>query len=81
MIAWLLVALISYIILAVTSLIDKILLSGPLSDAKIYAFYIGILSSAAFLLLFFDVWGYPTLSTILLGITAGIAQIMVPIFI
>lgn len=73
--AWLMVAICSYILLAVTSLIDKILLSGPLSDAKLYAFYVGILSSAAFLLLFFNIWAGPSATVIALGIAAGAAQI------
>ncbi len=72
---WLTVAVCSYILLAITSLIDKVLLSGPLSDAKLYAFYVGILSSAAFLLLFFGIWASPSMWVVLLGISAGAAQI------
>ncbi len=72
---WLMVAICSYILLAVTSLIDKILLSGSLSDAKLYAFYVGILSSAAFLLLFFNIWAGPSAMVIALGIASGAAQI------
>jgi hypothetical protein len=73
--AWLLVAICSYILLAITSLIDKVLLSGPLSDAKLYAFYVGILSSAAFLLLPFGGWTVPPLEIVFIGVAAGAAQI------
>ena len=72
---WLFVAICSYILLAITSLIDKVLLSGSLSDARLYAFYVGILSSAAFLLLFFGIWASPSPWAIMVGITAGAAQI------
>ena len=46
---WLILALGSYVLLAVTALIDKIPIGGPTSNPKIYAFYVGILSAAAFL--------------------------------
>jgi hypothetical protein len=72
---WLFVAIGSYTLLAITSLIDKFLLSGPLSDAKLYAFYVGILSSAAFLFLLFGIWAQPSIWVILIGIAAGAAQI------
>ena len=72
---WLIVAICSYILLAITSLIDKVLLSGSLSDAKLYAFYVGILSSAAFILLFFGIWANPSIFVVFLGISAGAAQI------
>lgn len=73
--AWLIVAIGSYILLAITSLIDKILLSGQLSNPKIYAFYVGILSSAAFLLLPFGFWSNPPMGIFLIGMAAGASQI------
>ena len=73
--AWLIVAICSYVFLAVTSLIDKILLSGSLSNPKLYAFYVGILSSAAFLLLPFGIWANPGWRLLLIGAAAGAAQI------
>jgi len=89
--AWLIVAVCSYILLAVTSLIDKILLSGPLSNPKLYAFYVGILSSFAFLVplsaLFapgilislggdpYQVWSVPGWNLLLIGMASGAAQI------
>lgn len=72
---WLLIAVSSYVLLAVTSLIDKILLSGKLSDPKLYAFYIGILSAGAFLLLPFGVMTAPGFTLFSLGCAAGMAQI------
>ncbi len=72
---WLLIAVSSYIILAVTSLIDKVLLSGKLSDPRLYAFYIGILSAAAFLLLPFGMMTAAAPYLFLLGVAAGMSQI------
>jgi hypothetical protein len=72
---WLTVAIFSYILLAAASLIDKFLLSGPLSNPKIYAFYIGVLSSVALLLLPFGIWTGPRMEIILVGIIAGFSQI------
>ena len=40
---WLFVAVLSYLILAVVFLIDKLLLSGPIPSPKVYTFYIGAL--------------------------------------
>lgn len=72
---WLFIAIGSYILLASTSLIDKILLNGTLSNPKLYAFYIGILSSAAFLLLPFGIWANPSPQLFIFGAAAGAVQI------
>ena len=72
---WLFIALGSYILLAVTSLIDKILLNGAISNPKLYAFYVGILSSVAFLFLPFGIWANPAPLLFLTGAAAGMAQI------
>lgn len=48
---WLIVTIFSYLISAVVFLIDKYLLTGPISNPKIYAFYIGVLGSAVVLFL------------------------------
>jgi hypothetical protein len=72
---WLYIAIGSYILLALTSLIDKILLGGALSNPKLYAFYVGILSVAAFLLLPLGMWANPALPLLLTGAAAGAAQI------
>ncbi|MCU0652976.1 MAG: hypothetical protein MUD10_01845 [Candidatus Pacebacteria bacterium] len=72
---WLFAAIASYTLLAVASLIDKVLLSGKLSNPKIYAFYVGILSAVAFLLLPLGAWANPAPLLFLTGIAAGAAQI------
>jgi hypothetical protein len=72
---WLFVAISSYILLAVASLIDKFLLSGKLSNPKLYAFYVGIFSAGAFLFLPFGIWADPGLKILLIGAAAGAAQI------
>jgi drug/metabolite transporter (DMT)-like permease len=50
MINWLTVAVAAYFLLAIVSLADKFLLGGSLSNPKVYAFYVGVLGSLAFLL-------------------------------
>jgi len=72
---WLFIALASYVMLAATSLIDKILLNGSISNPKLYAFYVGILSASAFLFLPFGIWANPSPLIFLTGIAAGAAQI------
>ncbi len=72
---WLLVALAGFFLFAVTALIDKFLLAGRLDDPKIYAFYVGILSSAALLLLPLGFWSNPAWPIFLLAAGAGAAQI------
>jgi drug/metabolite transporter (DMT)-like permease len=52
---WFIIAVSSYFIFAVASLIDKYLLAGPVGNPKVYAFYIGVLGTAAlFLIPFID---------------------------
>jgi len=72
---WLFIAIGSYVLLALSALIDKFLLSGKLDDPKIYAFYIGLLSSAGIILLPFGFWSYPDPQLFFLGVAAGMAQI------
>lgn len=72
---WLFVAVGAYFLLAAAALIDKFLLAGKLDDPKIYAFYVGVLSSAAFLLLPFGFWSGPEPALFLTGVAAGAAQI------
>lgn len=40
---WLTITISSYLLLAIASLADKYLLSGPVPNSKVYAFYMGIL--------------------------------------
>jgi len=69
---WLLLAILSYLIFAVTSLIDKHLLSGPVSSPKVYAFYVGILGAFVFLIIPFIDFFIPPAKWIFLSILAGI---------
>lgn len=72
---WIAVAIGSYFLFAVVALVDKYLLSGPLSNPKTYVFYIGILGGAVVFLLF--IFGFviiPELPVLLLGLLAGIMR-------
>lgn len=69
--AWLFVVLISYLILAITALVDKYLLSGPITDPKVYAFYVGILGVIVLILIPFVGFQVPSGQQILLSIFAG----------
>ncbi len=73
---WLFVAVGAYFLLAVVSLLDKYLLSGALSNPKVYAFYVGILGSFAFLLVPFGFFVVPdTIFTLAAAVFAGACQI------
>jgi hypothetical protein len=72
---WLFVALAAFSLFAATALIDKFLLAGKLDDPGIYAFYVGILSATALLLLPFGFWANPAPPLFLLASFAGAAQI------
>jgi drug/metabolite transporter (DMT)-like permease len=67
---WLLFALASYTIFASITVTDKYLLSRSLPDARVYAFYTGILGLFAFV---FAPFGFrvPSITTAALGICAG----------
>jgi len=69
------VALAAFSLFAAMALIDKFLLSEKIGDPRIYAFYVGILSSAALLLLPFGFWTRPALSVFAWAFFAGAAQI------
>lgn len=72
---WLFVALAAFSLFAATALIDKFLLAGKIDNPKIFSFYVGILSSAALLLLPFGFWANPAPPVFLLAVAAGAAQI------
>ena len=67
---WLLFALASYTIFASVTITDKYLLSRSIPDARVYAFYTGILGLFAFV---FAPLGFkiPSITTMALGIFAG----------
>jgi hypothetical protein len=69
--SWLIVAIVSYFILAVVSLVDKYLLTSSIPNPKSYTFYVGILG--IFVLVFIPFVGFyiPQLSQIILALSAG----------
>ena len=71
---WILIAIISYLFLALGNLIDKFLLTGPLQNPKTYTFYIGMLGGIIFLLIPFGFLEFPAFSIILLALVAGGAR-------
>ncbi len=72
---WILLALAAYITFSAATITDKYLLAKPLPDARVYAFYTGILGLAAFI---FAPFGFliPHPGIIFLGIFAGILFII-----
>lgn len=68
---WLIVAISAYLILAVVFLVNKYLLTGPLSSPKVFAFYVGILGILALLIIPFVSFSTPSLFQILLSLAAG----------
>jgi hypothetical protein len=72
---WLFVALAAFSLFAAMAMIDKFLLSGKIGDPRIYAFYVGILSSAALALLPFGFWSHPAPAVFAWAFLAGAAQI------
>jgi len=71
---WILIAVISYLVLAVANLIDKFLLTGPIQNPKTFTFYIGMLGGLIFLLIPFGFLEFPALPIIFLGLGAGVAR-------
>ncbi len=69
--SWLLVAILSYLILAVVSLVDKYLLTNSIPNPKVYVFYVGILGILVLFLAPFVGFYIPEKSQIVLGLLAG----------
>jgi drug/metabolite transporter (DMT)-like permease len=69
--SWLLVIISAYLILAIVSLVDKYLLVGPISNPKVYTFYIGTLGILVLILAPFVGFYIPELSQITLSLLAG----------
>lgn len=68
---WLLATAAAYFILAAVFLVDKYLLTGPIGNPKVYAFYVGVLSVSAVLLIPFVEFGLPTPYQLGLSLAAG----------
>lgn len=69
---WLIVAILSYFILAITFLVDKYLLVGQISNPKVYTFYVGVAGILILLLIPFVGFSVPAPEQIFLSILAGI---------
>jgi drug/metabolite transporter (DMT)-like permease len=68
---WLLIAILSYLILAIVFLVDKYLLIGPIPNPKVYTFYIGILGILVLILAPFVSFSNPGLHQIILSLLSG----------
>jgi len=69
--SWLIFAILAYFILAAVFLVDKYLLTGPIADPKVYAFYIGFLGILVLFLIPFTGFYFPPGTQIILGLSAG----------
>lgn len=68
---WLLVSILAYLILAITFLIDKYLLSARIPNPKLYAFYAGVLGVLIFAISPFVGFFVPPFPQIILSLVAG----------
>jgi len=68
---WIYIAIISYLLFAVSSLADRHLLAGPLPRPRSYAFYIGITGILATVFIPFVDFHIPDPSIILLSLATG----------
>jgi len=71
---WLFFAIFSYFLFAITAIIDKFLLNGPISHPKIYAFYVGLVNITALFLIPLG-FSIPELRQIFLSLGAGAISI------
>ena len=68
---WLILTIIAYALLALVSIGDKYLLSGPLPDAATYAFYVGMLGALVIVLTPFFGWPVPMAAELWLALASG----------
>jgi drug/metabolite transporter (DMT)-like permease len=73
--AFLTPALVAYLFLALAGLIDKVLLQTSIVSPRAYAFYVGILSVAAVVLLPFGVVNIPDRRILLAALVSGVAGV------
>ncbi len=69
--SWLLVAILSYLILAVVSLVDKYLLTNSIPNPKVYVFYVGTMGALVLILAPFIGFYVPGAFQIILSLLAG----------
>lgn len=78
--SWFLFAFLAYLFLAISALFDRYLLTGPITNPKIYTIYQGLLGlGAGMVLLPFISLDMP-IQLILLGVGAGLARIFAILF-
>ena len=68
---WLIAVISSYLILAIVLLIDKYLISGPVSNPKVYAFYVGVLGASVLVIAPFVGFYIPELFQVFLSLLTG----------
>lgn len=69
---WLIVAISAYFILAIVWLVDKYLLTGPIPNPKVYAFYVGILGILVLILAPWVGFYVPGIRQIILSLLTGV---------
>lgn len=72
---WIPFAIASYFLLAVSTVFDKYILTGPLPNPRIFAFLVGILGGLIFVLIPFGFLEIPHYSIIALALIAGMMRI------
>ena len=72
--SWVLITIFAYFLFAITAIIDKYLISGPIPNPKVYVFYMGVLSIFVLLLVPFG-FSIPEPLILLLALLAGAIRI------
>ena len=73
---WLIVAILAYLILSLVFLVDKYLLTGPILNSKVYAFYVGALGGLVLLLAPFIGFYLPERFDLLLSLFTGMVNVL-----
>lgn len=73
---WIIVAITGYFFLAISDTVDKYLLSGPIPNPKVYAFFVGMLGAVTFLLIPFGVLEFPGIHIVVLALIAGMMRVL-----
>jgi len=77
---WIIIALTSYAIFAASSVADKYVLTGPLPNPRLYAFYVGVLGILIFIVAPFTGFGMLPLTDLLAALIAGAAFVFAILF-
>ncbi len=73
---WILIALSSYLIMAIVFLVDKYLLTGPLPSPKVYVFFVGVLGLLFLAFIPFVGFYFPGLFQVFLAFLSGTSFIL-----